>query len=101
MATSIFHWNGPYFGFISDGYLFTADGYYYGWVEGDGTVCRADGTYLGELIEDHYVLRNVEGFVFPPQRVPKPRPVTLPIPPAPPAPRLGRTPKIGWEDPLI
>jgi hypothetical protein len=100
MVTSIFYWSGPYFGFINDGYLFTADGYYYGWVENDGTVWRADGVYLGELVDDHYVLRNLEGFEPPLPMTPK-RPPDLPVPPVPPQARVGKTPRIGWQDPLV
>jgi hypothetical protein len=54
----IFRWNGEYFGFISNGHLFSAKSEYLAWVENDGSVWRSDESYLGELVEKNYILRN-------------------------------------------
>ena len=96
--TPIFRWSGKYFGFIHKGYFFDADSNYLGWVEDDGSVWRSDGTYLGELTESYYILRNMI------KREPTPKiPKITPIPPIPAIPRInriGRIAKIGWEDAL-
>jgi hypothetical protein len=55
---SIFRWNGEYFGFVRNGRLFDANARYLGWIDDDGSVWRADGSYLGQVVEGEYILRN-------------------------------------------
>ena len=94
----VFRWNGEYYGFISNGNLFNASGEYRGWIEDDGNVWREDGTYLGELVEGSYILRNTMK-VEPVPRVPRVPPVP-PVPMVPAINRVGRVPRVGYEDPL-
>ena len=96
--TPIFRWSGEYFGFIYKGNFFDAEGEYLGWVEDDGSVWNRDGTYLGELVEGCYILRNTIK-MEPTPKMPKIPPIP-PIPPIPKPDRIGRIGKIGWEDAL-
>ena len=52
----IFRWNGKYYGFMSNGYLLDANGAYRGWIDGNGTVWRSNGEFLGDLVGGEYVL---------------------------------------------
>ena len=64
----------------------------------EGEVWRRDGTFLGESVEDSYVLRRRDAALRSP-RVP----IDSPSPPAPPspwAPRPFRKPRAGCEDAL-
>jgi hypothetical protein len=79
-------------------WLFGADGRYLGWGDPDGQVWQRDGTYLGRMEEDGYVLRDLRR--APPVRRTPPVP---PLPAAPPTPsgsRLARPPRPGWADGL-
>lgn len=98
MKNRIFRWNGEYAGFVSNGYLFDAQGGYRGWVETDGRVWDKGGRYIGNLIEENYILRNTMRMT-PMPRLPRLTPIS-PIPPLPPMNRIGRLPKLGWEDAL-
>jgi len=94
----IFRWSGEYFGFIHNGYFFDADGNYLGWIEDDGSVWNQDGTYLGELTEGNYILRNTMK-IEPIPKIPKIPPIP-PIPPIPEIDRIGKIGKLGWKDAL-
>lgn len=94
----IFRWSGEYFGFISNNYLFDANGNYIGWIEEDGSVWNEDGSYLGELVEGSYILRK-SNKIEPIPKVSKIPPIP-PIPPIPKINRVGKIPRIGWEDAL-
>ena len=96
--TPIFRWNGEYFGFIHNGHFFDAGSNYLGWVEEDGSVWNEDGTYLGELAERNYILRNTMK-MEPIPKIPKIPPIP-PIPPIPKINKIGKIGKLGWEDAL-
>ncbi len=96
--TPIFRWSGEYFGFIYRGNLFDAEGNYLGWIEDDGSVWNRDGTYLGELIEGNYILRNTMR-MEPLPKIPKIPPIA-PIPPVPKSDRIAKMAKLGWDDAL-
>jgi hypothetical protein len=95
--TPIFRWSGEYFGFTSGDCLFGATSTYFAWIE-HGRVWRSDGLYVGEIVDENYVLRN-SSMVAPAPRVPRIPPVP-PIPPVPSINRVGRIPRIGWTDAL-
>jgi len=94
----IYRWNGKYYGFIREGFLFDASGNYVGWLDAGNEIYRSDGTFLGELFDDNYVLGRVAGL----RRIRKiPRiPPIRSIPPIPRIDRIGRLPVVGWCDAL-
>jgi hypothetical protein len=94
----LFRWSGGFVGFFTDGCLFDANGRYFGWEDRAGRVWRSDGRYLGERVDQHYVLRRV-AWATP---VPQPRrvPPVIPELPLPPPHRTARPPRPGWEDAL-
>jgi len=94
----LFRWSGPFIGFLVDGCLFEPGGIYLGWEDAAGRVWRQDGSYLGERVETHYVLRRLNW--APP--VPQPRrvPPVSPELPLPPPSRTARPPRPGWADAL-
>jgi len=94
----IFKWSGAPLGFIHGSALFGCDGRYLGWAGQDGRVWLEDGSYIGELIEGEYILRNTLRPEPPPQ-VPRAPPM-LPIPPPAPKSRKPRPPRAGWVDPF-
>ena len=96
--TPIYRWSGEYFGFIYNGKFFDADSNYLCWIDDENRVWRADGTFLGEIVDDNYILRQTTK-VEPVPRVPKLPPVP-PVPPVPRVGRVGRVPKVGWKDAL-
>ena len=63
--TSIYRWNGVYFGYLNKSSLFNAKSTYLGWVEADGGVWRKNGTYLGNITNVNYILRKTS-LVTPP-----------------------------------
>lgn len=87
----IFRWDGEYFGFVRDGYLFDRSARYVGWVE-EGTVWLKDGRYLGHQFEQNYVVRPKYALPRPP-RAPRVLPLS-PLSPLPPLPRLRRLPRL-------
>jgi hypothetical protein len=95
---AIFKWSGEYFGFLFCGYLFDARGRYFGWVARDRSVWKKDGSYLGELVDGDYILRN--------SMKTEPRPKTPKFPPSErlqPIQRIDRIPlppRSGWVDAL-
>jgi len=94
---NIYRWSGEYFGFIAGDILWSMAPRYLGWIEAND-VWRADGWYLGELVEGNYILRNTVRA----QRASS-APRATPASPAPrthPANRAGRTARAGWEDAL-
>ena len=56
MTKPIFRWNGKYFGFIWKNRLFDEKSNYVAWIDGV-EVWKKDGSYLGDLFEDTYILR--------------------------------------------
>ena len=94
----VFKWSGAPFGFIHGGALFGYDGRYVGWIARDGKVWHGDGRYIGDLVDEEYVLRNTQR-LDPPPAVSRVSPVS-PTPPAMPASRMPRPPRPGWIDAL-
>jgi hypothetical protein len=94
---AIFRWNGQYFGFIADGYLFDSTANFRGWVDNDGTVWRSDGAFLGDLVGGEYVLLQQSADRA--RRPPRARP-TKPATPAKPDVRKARGPRPGYVDGL-
>jgi hypothetical protein len=78
----LFRRSGGYVGFLADGWFFDMNGRYLGWYEPSGRVWKRDGTFLGHLFEEHYVLRPLN-FSPPVRQTPKVPPVAPEPPPAP------------------
>jgi hypothetical protein len=94
----IYRWNGEYFGFIEDDHLFNTKGNFLGWISDDGRVWKKDGDFLGELVDDIYILRR-QSMPTPTRRTRKlipPRPAI----PAKHAKQAKRAKKAGWDDAL-
>ena len=94
----IFKWNGEYFGFVRRGYLFSHRGEYRGWIDRNQRVWKSSGEFLGQLVDEKYILRR-NTMILPVPKVPKVPPVS-PVPPIRPTNRTGRIPKVGWTDAL-
>jgi hypothetical protein len=94
----LFRWTGGYVGYVAGGFIYDANGAYLGWCEADGTVWRADGQPLGELVDGCYVLKNLRRCA-PVRRTPRVLPLPVP-PPLPAGSRLARQPRPGWADAL-
>jgi hypothetical protein len=76
----IFRWNGQYFGFMSNGYLFDRTGAYRGWIDHDGSVWESSGKFIGDLVGGEYVLlQESANRPSQPKRL-SPTPVQLPAP---------------------
>jgi hypothetical protein len=56
LTQPIFRWNGEYFGFIWKNRLYDENSNYIAWIDGE-EVWKKDGTYLGDLYENTYILR--------------------------------------------
>ena len=97
-SMKIFKWNGEYFGFIRRGYLFSRRGEYRGWIDRNQRVWRSNGEFLGQLVDEKYILRR-NTMVAPVPKVPKVPPVP-PVPPIRSINRISRVPKVGWTDAL-
>jgi len=96
-VTAIFRWTGEYFGFIVNKNLLDINGTYLGWIE-DDQVWGSDVVYLGEVVEENYILRRAVMIPRIP-RIPRIPPIP-PIPPIPEIDRIGRVPRVGWVDAL-
>ncbi len=98
MSEYIFRSNGTYFGFISNGNLFSRDGEYVGWIEGK-FVWDSAGNFRGEITElnnTKYILRNI--YLIPPiPKIPKVQ-SAAPIPPLPPTNVVPTTIPMGFKD---
>lgn len=94
----IFRWNGQPLGFVKDGFLYDPDGKYMGWVGPDGDVWRKDCHFIGEIVMEDYIMKNV--LRKSPERV-SPR-----FPPLPviarmfTRPRAPQQPMLNWVDPF-
>lgn len=95
--TPLFTWSGKYVGFIADGRIFDARSNYRGWIE-ESHAWNGDGTYLGEVVDVHYILRNTLT-VKPMPKMPRMPPMP-PMPPLPSMPQVSRIPRVGWIDAL-
>lgn len=54
----LYTWDGRWWGFILNGRIFTTESEYRGWIDDDGRAWRKDGSFLGELTEEAYILRR-------------------------------------------
>lgn len=95
--TPVFKWSGEYFGFIHNENLFHADGACLGWIE-SGQVWASDGTYLGQVMEENYILRRTN-MIAPLPKIPRSLPIRS-IRPVQEISRSGRMPTAGWIDAL-
>jgi hypothetical protein len=95
----IFQTNGTYTGYVDNGYLYTRDGLFLGWVENDNNVYDRKGNYRGRLSllgANYYILKNrfnLNPLPKPPTTSPpahQPVPAQNSIPPV--------TPSLGLED---
>jgi hypothetical protein len=94
----MFRWSGLYVGFLANGCLFDANGLYLGWQDEAGRIWNRNGTYMGEVVDEHYVMHR-QGFAVPVPRPPRVPPVNPELPIAP-ANRAPRAPLPGWADSL-
>ena len=94
----IYRWNGRYFGFIRNDRFFAADSTYIGWMDDDGRVWESDGNFLGEIVNDDYILRRTS-MATPARRAVKARPAK-PATPSRPANRAGKVGRAGSVDAL-
>lgn len=97
MMTPLFRWNGAFWGFLQDGFIFDLHRNYYGWVDNEQRAWRKDGEYFGELLDGCYILRKNSSGSW--------EPVRTKIPPIPKRgvhyeDRPYRLPREGWTDPL-
>jgi len=98
MKTPIYKWSGNYWGFIYNGKFFDKDSNYKGWIDDNNQVWDKNGKYLGELIQENYILRNTNK-MEPMSRMAKMEPMT-PMAQLPRIDRIGKIEKIGWVDVL-
>ncbi len=98
MLNRIFKWNGKYWGFTNNNYLYDKSGIYHGWIESNGDVWNSDGSYMGKLIEDKYILRP-QNVISRSPRHPRNR-SNIYIVPVDSVDKIGRTIRAGWEDAL-
>jgi len=89
MKEFIYRWNGEYFGFIYNNRFFDKYSKYLGWLDNE-EVWRKDGTFLGELIDSHYILRRTRTVTRAIRAV-----RTTPATPASPALRTNRAARSG------
>lgn len=96
--TPIYRWDGEYFGFIRNDRLFDARSQYLGWVTEDGRVWRKNGTFLGEVEQENYILRRT-AMATPATKATRATPAT-PATPARRANRAAKAPKASRVDAL-
>jgi len=97
LTTTIFRWDGAYWGFLADDTLYDRHGRHVGWLE-KADVFDRSGRFMGELRDGHYVLRDRLRAV-PVHRNPRPA-VAYPVPPAPVPDRKAREPLDDCTDAL-
>ena len=96
--TPIYRWSGQYFGFLKNGNLFSNTSNYLGWVTEDGRVWKSNGQFLGEIVDEHYILRRTS-MATPATRARKATPAR-PATPARRASRAGRASRASMVDAL-
>lgn len=96
-TTFVFRWSGRYAGFFRNDWLFENTGRYLGWRDTQGRVWKQDGSLLGEVVGEHYILADRR--MLPQRQIPRVPPVPA-LPPNPPPPRLPRLPQPSCYDPL-
>jgi hypothetical protein len=98
MTIPIHRWTGEYIGFLDGDWLYDTEGSYLGWREEPGAMWFRDGVYLGQVVENHYVLRDVR-WAQPVRRAPPVSPLPCAPPPRP-GSRSPRIPRPNWTDGL-
>lgn len=98
MKIPIYKWKGDYWGFIYNNRLFDKSSNYKGWIDNEGKVWSSEGKYVGEIVNDNYVLRR-DSKMQPMDKIPKIPPIR-PMSPIPKIDRIGKIDKIGWTDVL-
>lgn len=97
MKTPIYRWSGEYFGFIYNDRLFDKYSKYLGWLD-SGEVYRSNGTYLGAIVDENYILRRTT-MATKATRATRATPAT-PATPAARSNRAGRSNRSGYIDAL-
>lgn len=83
--TPLYTWTGRYCAFISNGWIFDRQSHYLGWLTEDGKAWGRDGSFLGELVDENYILSRTT-MATPARRAVR----AIPAPPATPAARVNR-----------
>jgi hypothetical protein len=96
---ALYTWDGRWWGFTSNGRIFSKSCEYKGWIDDDGRAWRSNGTFLGELVDETYVLRRTAMMATPARRAARARPAQR-APRAPRANRAPRAPRSGRVDAL-
>ncbi|MGB5062580.1 MAG: 4-fold beta flower protein [Candidatus Competibacter sp.] len=96
-CTVVFKWTGVYAGFFKNDRLFDRSGRYLGWRDAQGSVWKYDGEWLGRVVEQNYLVRDLRAL---PQRRPPQVSSLSALPPMPPAPRVARAVWPSSCDPL-
>jgi hypothetical protein len=95
----IFRLSGEPLGFIHANALYDFDDRFMAWIDRDGTVWSFEGRYLGDLVENAYILRNTTR--LPPlDRPARVLPLLPPPPTRRPLPRMPRERQGSWIDGL-
>jgi hypothetical protein len=98
MKTPIYNWAGNYWGFIYNERLFDKEANYKGWIDDNNQVWDKNGEYLGEIVQENYILRNTNK-MEPMSRMAKMEPME-PMAPIPKMDRIGKNEIVGWIDAL-
>jgi hypothetical protein len=98
MKVPIYKWSGNYWGFIYNNRIFDKDSNYKGWIDDEKRAWNSDGVYIGEIVNENYILRR-NSKMQPMNKIPKIPPIP-PIPPIPKIDRIGKIGKMGWTDVL-
>jgi hypothetical protein len=95
MKIPVYKWSGDYWGFIYNNRVFDQDSDYKGWIDDEKRVWNSDGEYVGEVINENYILRR-DSKMQPMDKIPR----IPPIPPIPKIDKIGKIDKMGWTDVL-
>ncbi|WP_432280472.1 4-fold beta flower protein [Tropicimonas omnivorans] len=96
--TPLYTWAGRYCAFIRNGWIFDRHSHYLGWLTEDGKAWERDGSFLGELVDENYILRRT-AMAIPARRAVRPSPAR-PATPAARVNRAGRVSRAGRIDAL-
>jgi hypothetical protein len=100
-TSTLFRWDGTYWGFLFEDRLYDRHGHHVGWLERaphQVDVFDRSGRFLGQLVDGRYVLRNVLR-EEPVHRAPRPA-IPDTVPPAPEPDHEPRVPREHWHDAL-
>jgi hypothetical protein len=66
----LYKYNGQYWGFVLKGRIYNKDAKYFGWIDKKNRCWNYDGDYIGNLVEDKYIIqKNI--YTEPVGRIPK------------------------------